>query len=235
MNSESTSKDLLSKINQDHFRERLNKYTKKAFQMLPKIENPHILDIGCGSGVPTIELAKLSNGEIIGIDINQSLLDTLNRRIKEEGLSNRVKTMKRSLLDIDFPDKSFDIIWAEGSIWIIGFEKGLKEWRRFVKPGGFLVVHDVAKNIVREIRNIPRYGFKLLNSFSLPEDAHWTEYYEPLETRIKELQAKYENDPGALQILRKQQNEIDMVKRNPKEYSSAFYVMQKTSPFIREP
>ena len=81
MNSESTSKDLLPKINQDHFRERLNKYTKKAFQMLPKIENPHILDIGCGSGVPTIELAKLSNGEIIGIDINQSLLDSLNRRV----------------------------------------------------------------------------------------------------------------------------------------------------------
>ena len=78
------SKDLLSEIDKDHFRERLNKYTRLAYQMLPRIENPHILDIGCGSGVPTIELAKLSNGEIIGIDINQSLLDNLDRKIEEE-------------------------------------------------------------------------------------------------------------------------------------------------------
>jgi len=228
MNSESTSKDLLSKINQDHFRERLNKYTKKAFQMLPKIENPHILDIGCGSGVPTIELAKLSNGEIIGIDINQSLLDTLNRRVKEEGLSNRVKTMKRSLLDIDFPDKSFDIIWAEGSIWIIGFEKGLKEWRRLLKPSGFLVVHDTIKNMSNKLKKIPDCGFKLVNHFQLPEDAWWTEYCKPLEIRIKELRIKYKNDPEALKILKKHHREIDMVKRNPKEHSSAFYIMQKS-------
>jgi ubiquinone/menaquinone biosynthesis C-methylase UbiE len=228
MNSESTSKDLLSKINKDHFRERLNKYTKKAFQMLPKIENPHILDIGCGSGVPTIELAKLSNGEIIGIDINQSLLDTLNRRIKEEGLSNRVKTMKRSLLDIDFPDKSFDIIWAEGSIWIIGFEKGLKEWRRLLKPNGFLVVHDDIKNMSNKLKKIPNCGYKLVNHFQLPEDAWWTEYCKPLEIQIKELRIKYKNDPEALKILKKHHNEIDMVKRNPKEHSSAFYIMQKS-------
>ena len=139
------SKDLLSEIDKDHFRERLIKYTRRAYQMLPKIENPHILDIGCGSGVPTIELAKLSDGEIIGIDINQSSLDKLNGKIGEEGFSSRVKTVKCSLFEMDFPDESFDIIWAEGSIWVIGFEKGLKEWRRLLKPSGFLVVHDAIK------------------------------------------------------------------------------------------
>ena len=77
------SKDLLFEINEDQFRERLNRYTRKAFKMLPELEKPRILDIGCGSGVPTIELAKLSNGEIIGIDINQSLLDKLNKKIEK--------------------------------------------------------------------------------------------------------------------------------------------------------
>jgi len=228
MNSESTSKDLLSEINQDHFRERLNKYTRRAFQMLPKIENPHILDIGCGSGVPTIELAKLSDGEIIGIDINQSLLDKLNKKIEEEGFSGRVKTVKCSLLEMDFPNESFDISWAEGSIWIIGFEKGLKEWRRLLKPNGFLVVHDEIRTVSNRLKKIPSCGYKLINHFSLPEDAHWTEYYRPLETRIKELYMKYKNNSEALKILKKHQNEIDMVKKNPKEHSSAFYVMQKS-------
>ncbi|MGD8506083.1 MAG: class I SAM-dependent methyltransferase [Candidatus Bathyarchaeota archaeon] len=219
-------KDLIIEINQDHFRERFNKYTRRAFQMLPKLENPRILDIGCGSGVPTIELAKLSNGKMIGIDVNQSLLDKLNRKIEEEGFSSRVKTVKRSLFEIDFPDESFDIIWAEGSIWIIGFEKGLREWRRLLKPSGFLVIHDETKTVSNKLKKISGYGYKLINHFQLPEDAWWTEYYKPLEKRIKELGMRYK-DTEALKILQKYQNEIDMVKRKPKEHSSAFYIMQK--------
>jgi len=222
------SKDLPVEINQDRFRERLNKYTRRAFQMLPKLEKPRILDIGCGSGVPTVELAKLSDGKIIGIDINQSLLDKLNRKIEEEGFSGRVKTMKCSLFEMDFPDESFNIIWAEGSVLIIGFEKALEEWRRLLKPNGFLVVHDEIKTVSNKLKKIPSCGYKLINHFSLPEDAWWTEYYKPLEPRIKELYMKYKDNLEALKILRKYQNEIDVVKRNPKEHSSAFYVMQKS-------
>ena len=221
------STDLLFEINQDHFREGFNKYTRKAFQMLPELEKPRILDIGCGSGVLTIEVAKLSNGEIIGIDINQSLLDKLNNKIEEEGFSNRMKTIKCSLFEIDFPDESFDIIWAEGSIHIIGFEKGLKEWNRLLKTNGFLVVHDEIKNISNKLKKIARCGYKLINSFSLPEDAWWIEYYRPLEIRIKELSIKYNNDPRALKTFKKYQNEIDMIKKNPKDYGSVFYIMQK--------
>ena len=227
MNSEFMSKDLYSEINRDHFRERLSKYTRKAFQMLPELDKPRILDVGCGSGVPTLVLAKLSKGEVVGLDIDQFLLDELNRKIEEESFSNRVTTKKCSLFEMDFPDESFDIIWAEGSISVIGFERGLKEWRRLLKPGGFLVVHAETKNMSNKLKKIPSCGYRLLDHFSLPEDAHWTEYYRPLEIRIQELHAKYKNDPEALQILRKHQNEIDMVKRNPKEYSSAFYIMQK--------
>ena len=221
------SRDLLIEI-KDHFRVQFNKYTRKAFRMLPGLEKPHILDIGCGSGVPTIELARLSDGEIIGIDINQSLLDKLNSKTEEEGFSSRVKTMKCSLFEMDFPDESFDIIWAEGSIWIIGFEKGLKEWRRLLKPNGFLVVHDAIKTVSNKLKKIPRFGYKLINNFQLPEDAWWTEYCRPLQTQIKKLRIKYKNNSGALKTLEKHQDEIDMVKRNPKEHRSAFFIMQKS-------
>lgn len=227
MNSEFMSKNLYSEINLEHFRERLSKYTRKAFQMLPELDKPRILDIGCGSGVPTIELAKLNNGEIIGIDTDESLLEKLSRRIQEEGFSDRVKVKKCSLFEIHFPDESFDVIWAEGSISIIGFERGLEEWKRLLKTNGFLVVHDDIKNMSDKLKKIPNCGYKLINHFPLPEDAWWTEYYKPLEIQIKELRIKYKNDPEALKILKKYQNEIDTVKKKPKGCCSVFYIMQK--------
>jgi 2-polyprenyl-3-methyl-5-hydroxy-6-metoxy-1,4-benzoquinol methylase len=60
----------LYRIEKDHIRENLNIYTRKAFTLLSKCKKVHILDIGCGSGVPTMELAKLSEGYVTGIDIN---------------------------------------------------------------------------------------------------------------------------------------------------------------------
>jgi len=114
-------------LRKDRIRKHLLKYTRKAFRMLPKLDKHHILDVGCGSGIPTMELARLSNGQIIGLDINQPLLDRLTRKIEKAGLSDRAKTLKCSMFDMDFLDESFDIIWAEGSISVIGFERGLKE------------------------------------------------------------------------------------------------------------
>jgi len=217
----------LFEIDKDLLREGLSKYTRKAFQMLPELDKPRILDIGCGSGVPTMELARLSNGQIMGLDINQSLLDKLARKIEEAGLSDRVRTLKCSMFELDFPDESFDIIWAEGSISRIGFKKGLKEWRRFLKPNGFLVVHDEIKNIIEKLEQISSCGYDLLGHFTLPEDTWWTEYYGPLEKRIHEIRIKYIDEAKALLELDNEQREIDMFKKNPRLYGSVFFVMQK--------
>lgn len=220
-------KESLIELRKDHLREGLSKYTREAYQMLPKLDKPRILDIGCGSGVPTIELARLSNGRIIGLDIDQRLLDRLEKKVKEAGFSNRVKTLKCSMFEIDFPDESFDIIWSEGSISEIGFEKGLKEWGHFLKTNGFLVVHDDIKNTGKKLKQIPKCGYSLLGHFLLPDDTWWIEYYGPLEKRIQELRIEYVDDKESLKLLEKEQNEIDMFKNNPKIYGSVFFVMQK--------
>ncbi|WNZ28499.1 MAG: class I SAM-dependent methyltransferase [Candidatus Bathyarchaeota archaeon] len=56
------------------------KYTRQAFQILPKINEPYILDIGCGSGIPTIELAKLSEGTIVNVDTDHKELEKLDKK-----------------------------------------------------------------------------------------------------------------------------------------------------------
>ncbi len=219
--------ETIFQVDKDLIREGLNKYTRKAFHVLPELDKPRILDVGCGSGVPTMELASLSNGQIVGLDIDQLLLDRLKRKIERAGLSGRVKTMKCSMLDMDFPEESFDIIWAEGSISIIGFKKGLEEWRRFLKPNGFLVVHDEIGNITGKLGHISNCGYELLEYFTLDEDIWWIEYFGPLEKQINEIRAKYANDSKALMALDDGQREIDMFKKNPRLNCSAFFVMRK--------
>jgi ubiquinone/menaquinone biosynthesis C-methylase UbiE len=162
------SRDLYGEIDRDSLRERLLKYTRKAFKLLPRLHKPRILDAGCGSGLPTIELAKLSNGRVVGIDIDQSLLTELDRRIGRENLSDRVETRKCSMLELDFPDEAFDIVWFEGATRLIGFEKALKEWRRLLKPNGFLVIHDEIKTVSNRREEISSLGYKVVNQFSCP-------------------------------------------------------------------
>ena len=211
----------------DDLRKVFLKYTIKAFQLLPDMENPRILDVGCGSGIPAIELARLTDGVIIGLDIDRSSLYVFRERIEAAGLSERVKAMECSMFEIPFQEESFDIIWTEGSITHIGFTAGIKAWRRLLKEGGYLVVHDGTENLDFKLRQVPICGYDLVSHFKLPDDAWWIEYFEPLETRVKELRINYGNDPVFLKTLHKEQREVDMHRRNPEAYGSVFIIMRK--------
>ncbi|MFC1940239.1 class I SAM-dependent methyltransferase [Chloroflexota bacterium] len=214
-------------MRKDNIRKRLLQYTRKAFRMLPQLEKPRILDVGCGSGIPTLELARLSHGEIMGIDIDQLALDKLTSKIKEAGLTDQVQAVNCSILDMDFPDGSFDIIWSEGSIYAIGFERGLREWRRFPKPDGFMVVHEEQGYVKEKLEQISNCGYELLGYFILGKDTWWTEYYAPLEKCISEIRTKCADDPKLLTALDNDRREIDTFKKNPGRYSSVFFIMKK--------
>jgi len=215
------------RIEKDRIRENLNKYTRKAFHLLPKWKNPYILDIGCGTGVPTIELAKISDGYVTGIDIDETSLCLLQRKIQETGLSDRIELIKDSMLTMDFPEERFDIIWAEGSITGMGFEKGITMWRRFLKPSGFFVIHDENKDKLEKLKVIPLCGYRLVAQFELSFDSWWSEYFTPLEQLIKKFRHRYPED-SELQIeLEKDQIEINTCRSNPLIVGSFFVIMQK--------
>jgi ubiquinone/menaquinone biosynthesis C-methylase UbiE len=195
--------------------------------MLPKLDKPRILDIGCGSGVPTMELARLGQGEVIGIDIDQPALDKLTKKIREAGFSNRVQAVNCSILDMIFPDESFDIIWSEGSIFVIGFKRGIQEWKRFLKPNGFMVIHDEKGNVEEKLEQISKCGYKLLGHFILSEDTWWTEYFAPLEKLVAKYQTSHTDDPHALEELNQARRELEMFRNNPGRNTSVVFVMQK--------
>ena len=211
----------------DHLREGLVKYTRKAFRVLPTMDKPRILDIGCGSGLPTLELARLSQGEVIGIDIDQPALGRLTTKIKEAGLTGRVKAVNRSMSDMDFVDASFDAIWSEGSIYAIGFERGLREWKRLLKPNGFMVVHDEQGNVTEKLEQISNCGYELLDHFVLGKETWWTEYFAPLEKLITQSQGRHADDPEVLEGLHQCQQELDTFKEHPERNSSVYFIMRK--------
>jgi len=195
--------------------------------MLPKLDKPRILDIGCGSGVPTMELARLGQGEVIGIDIDQPALDKLTKKISEAGFSNRVQAVNCSILDMVFPDESFDIIWSEGSIFVIGFERGIREWKRFLKPNGFMVIHDEKGNVDEKLERISNCGYKILGYFILSQDTWQAEYFAPLEKLVAKSQASHTDDLQALEELNQARRELEMFRKNPERNNSVYFVIQK--------
>jgi SAM-dependent methyltransferase len=223
-------------------------FTRKAFQMLPELDNPRILDVGCGQGGPTLELARLSCGHVTGLDIDQPALRELARRADEEGLSDHVQVVHGSMFDMEFADESFDIIWSEGSMHILGFERALGEWRRFIRPCGFLVVHEMAwlrpdpppeirscwqmaypgiRTASEYVEQAPDCGYDLVGHFVLPEDFWWVDYYVPMVARIRQLRRKYAGDQAAQRMLDSEQRAADLYSRHSKWYGSVFLVMQK--------
>jgi SAM-dependent methyltransferase len=223
-------------------------FTRRAFQTLPDLEDPRILDVGCGQGGPTLELARLSGGLVTGLDIDQSALDELARRAGEEGLSDCVQVVRGSMADIDFADESFDVIWAEGSMNILGFERALAEWRRLIRPSGFLVVHEMVwlrpdppaevvncpqlaypgiRTVAEYIEQVPDHGYDLVGHFVLPEDFWLADYFDPMVARINQLRTKYAGDQAAQRTLDREQRAADVYRKYSEWYGSVFLVMQK--------
>lgn len=62
----------------DNCRKNLLKYLLKAISTIPAIENPLILDVGCGCGVPTLALAENYDGNIIAVDIDAKSINKKN-------------------------------------------------------------------------------------------------------------------------------------------------------------
>ena len=217
----------LYRVKKDLIRENLNKYTRKAYKFIPKIKNPNILDIGCGTGVPTIELAKLSGGHIIGLDIDETSLNLLRRKIKDLGLANQVSVINDSIISMDFPENSFNIIWSEGSVFVMGFEKSINQWSRFLKPNGFLVIHDEITDKTKKIESLKKHGYLLITQFELSESLWWRIYYEPLKRLIQKFLSKYPNDSELKNELKKDKIEIEKCKSKSVVFSSFFVIIKK--------
>ncbi|MFX1326306.1 MAG: class I SAM-dependent methyltransferase [Promethearchaeota archaeon] len=220
------TEEILKELDADEIRSVFLKYTRKAFETIPEMDRPRILDIGCGTGIPTIELARLSNGKIIGIDIDHGALDKLNLKIKKEGLTDRIKVFNRSVYDTQFEEETFDIIWEEGVVHLLDIKKVLTECHRILKLNGYMVTGEATSWANRKLKHFPRFGFKLIKEIPWEKECWWTEYYAPLEEKINQLRNKYDN-LDTIREIQRHITEIEMVKKDPVGFDCITYIMQK--------
>jgi ubiquinone/menaquinone biosynthesis C-methylase UbiE len=226
-----------------------NEYTRRALNSIPETQiPPFILDIGCGQGMQTIELAKISNGKIIALDNHQGFLDILIEQAKKQGLEEKIIPKNISMLDMDFEEETFDIIWSEGALYFMGFQNGLKRCHQLLKDKGCLAVTELVytvpdppapvaeyfeneypdiKNIGENIETIKKEGYNLISNFTLPESAWLNNYYLPVEKELPRLNKKYQGNEVALAVFEGFRNEVDFYRKYSKFYSYEFFVMQK--------
>ena len=221
----------------------------QVFKKLQLPSSPTILDVGCGTGMSSIELVKMSDGQIVSLDINQTYLDILEKKARAQNVADRIRILKQDMFIMRFDDGAFDVIWAENSIFGIGIERALKSWRSFLKLGGYFVfsvivrmkdiVPDEARNYWErvypgvksqdEIEGIfERQNYELIDSLPIPTSETMEYCYIPLEKKIKKLREIYGENKDYIAYLDLNQEEIDIVRKyNSEFYGSVFYIIQK--------
>jgi SAM-dependent methyltransferase len=209
-----------------NLRKGLLRYTRKAYALLPQKERPRVLEIGCGRGEVTLELARLTSGHILGIDVDDAAFGELRSTIEGKGLSARVRIERNNLFDVSLPDHSFDLIWEEGVLHILDPARSIPICSRLLKPGGFLVSCEIIGWIDDNLKFFAASGFKLSERLLWPNRVWWTDYYAPLEKRIMSLRQKHgdSRDPG---ILSRYESEVRMVKTNPEEFDCGHFLFLK--------
>lgn len=216
--------------------------------MTPRPDRPAVLDIACGPGGQTLDLAELLPGaRITAVDLNPAFLRDLQDRARARGLEGSIDALRGDMAALPFEPGAFDILWCEGAAYILGVARALQLWRPLLKPGGHVGLSEPiwlsdqrpaearafwtaypemtdASHLRERARGA---GYAVVGDFVLSEDAWWNLYYRPLEARIRELAPRYGGDEIALRVLEEARIEIECYRRYSDSYGYLFLVLRK--------
>ncbi|MEU1127443.1 bifunctional class I SAM-dependent methyltransferase/N-acetyltransferase, partial [Streptomyces sp. NPDC005899] len=211
-----------------------------------------VLDLGCGPGRAALLLAAEAGAEVTAVDLHQPFLDELRAAADARGLGDRIRTVRADMADLTgppFDDASFDLVWAEGSAYIIGFDTAVRDWQRLLAPSGALVVtecvwttdhpsagarafwerHAALRPVADNTAAAVAAGCHVLGVLVQP-DSDWDEYYVPLAERAA---AADPAAPGMGAALAATREELDVRRRYGTEYGYAGYVLRPADPAWR--
>ena len=224
--------------------------TEKALDlsMIDRSAPLKIADIGCGTGASTLLLARLLKAQITAVDFLQEFLEELEDKAQDMGLSEKITTLSCSMDNLPFEEMEYDVIWSEGAIYNIGFEKGVREWNRYLKGGGLLVVSEITWITASRPLEIQKYwndeypeidvasskinileknGYSPIGYFVLPEYCWLDNYYRPMQERFEDFLSRNGNRREARLIVEAETREIELYEKYKNHYSYGVYVARK--------
>lgn len=223
--------------------------TLKALSFIDNLTpESRIADIGCGTGGQTMVLAQNAPGYFTGIDLFPRFIDLFNTNARKLGLNEKVNGVLGSMDNLSFGDEELDLIWSEGAIYNIGFERGLNEWHKFLKTGGYIAVSEASwftaerpveietfwNDAYPEIDTIPnkvaqmqKAGYIPVATFILPENC-WTEnFYAPQAAAQESFLKKYAGNKTAAELVANERREAALYQKYKAFYGYVFYIGKK--------
>lgn len=220
--------------------------TLKALSFIDNLsDESRIADIGCGTGGQTMVLAQNAPGHITGIDLFPAFIDLFNLNAGKLNLQDRLKGITGSMDNLPFQNEELDLIWSEGAIYNIGFERGINEWRKFLKPGGYIAVSEASwftgerpdeinkfwNDAYPEIDTIPnkvaqmqQAGYVPVATFIFPETC-WTENFYAPQVRAQEVfLKKHAGNKTAEEFIANQRHEAQLYYKYKAYYGYVFYI-----------
>ena len=223
--------------------------TIKALSFIENLnDQSRIADLGCGTGGQTMVLAQQVPGQITGIDLFPDFINLFNHNAAHLNLQDRVKGTIGSMDNLPFQEEELDLIWSEGAIYNIGFERGLNEWRKFLKSGGYVAVseaswfteerpaeiNDFWMDAYPEIDTIPnnvavmqKAGYIPVATFVLPENCWTDHFYAPQVEAQEAFLKKYAGNRTVEELIASQRHEAQLYNKHKACYGYVFYIGKK--------
>ncbi|KII76353.1 MerR family transcriptional regulator [Vibrio renipiscarius] len=211
-----------------------------ALQKVP-FKAKHILEVGCGLGIATRVLAQQCDAEIIAIDNDADAISEL--QTTHQAYADKVRFECASMTDLPYATQSFDLIWSEGSAYIMGVNNAFKQWLPFLSDGGVMVLSDLVwatdspsadnqafwsseypdmTTVEARIAQAKAAGYQLIDSFPIT-DAAWEAYYQPLATQVASLKEQMSGSQAIKDIER----EIKAYRQRNGEFDYQMFILQK--------
>lgn len=149
-------------------------WSRMVMALLPPMERA--VDLGCGSGILSAELARVC-GEVVGVDISPQALAAARAHVERTGLTN-VRFLEGDMTRLELADGCCDVaVLSQTLHHLPDPTAGLKVAARLLKPGGRLILmellpHDEAW-VIEKLGHI-HLGFSAADLASMMEEAGFT-------------------------------------------------------------
>ena len=158
----------------DQFHGRGLEATEEVAGLMQAGPAAHLLDVGSGIGGPARYFARRFGCRVTGIDLTEEFCDVATHLTRLTGLQQQVRFETADALAMPFADASFDGAYSMNvSMNIADKPRLYREIRRVLKPGGWLLLSELARGEGPELDYPTPWAASAATSFLSTPDATW--------------------------------------------------------------